>query len=281
MAVDLVPSDRSMTVRVTASDLVRAFLRNPQFTDCTLFADELNFTQSEPTTHLAYMPRVETGTVTVVPSPSRANGGLHEEEFARAITRAVFRKSERGGAEVPVVLLAGRAAESVPGVVLRLPLAFQSGQWDERPCKGFAVAAEMLYDGRFAPSATAATCYPAVVGAALRALMAERILSQAEFATKLGVAPSTISRIFAGLAPASVDMLASMGEVFQVEPGFLLALADQLAQVARRHGIVVFRKRHDSGVLFEDGFIEVDPSILERLAHPLVAQRERPTLPNL
>lgn len=88
-----------------------------------------------------------------------------------------------------------------------------------------------------------ATTYPAVVGYVLAWHRDHAGLTQQELARQMSMSPSTWSRIERGESALTMDQLAAVAQVLEVEPSRVLQDADNVvAQLAKR-GVQVERRR--------------------------------------
>ena len=88
-----------------------------------------------------------------------------------------------------------------------------------------------------------ATTYPAVVGYVLGWHRDQASMNQNELAQLMGMSPSTWSRIERGESALTMDQLAAVAQVLEVEPGRILRDADNVARQLTRRGVQVERKR--------------------------------------
>src|SRR5689334_4806061 len=95
-----------------------------------------------------------------------------------------------------------------------------------------------------------ATSYPAILGAVLVRLREERGLTQAVLAVRMGLAPSTWSRIEGGFSALSIDQLARVAEILGVRVGDIAQRADVAQDAVRKRQVHVVPARlsHDEAV---------------------------------
>jgi len=88
-----------------------------------------------------------------------------------------------------------------------------------------------------------ATTYPAVVGYVLGWHRDQAGLNQQELAEQMGMSPSTWSRIERGESALTMDQLAAVAQVLEVEPGRILRDADNVVGQLAKRGVQVERRR--------------------------------------
>ena len=85
--------------------------------------------------------------------------------------------------------------------------------------------------------------YPSIVGAVLAQLREQRGMQQLELAGKLGLSPSTWSRIERGALALTLEQLAAAADALKTSPGEILTRADKAATRIRQQGVTVRRER--------------------------------------
>lgn len=88
-----------------------------------------------------------------------------------------------------------------------------------------------------------ATTYPAVVGYVLGWHREQAGLNQQDVAGRMSMSPSTWSRIERGESALTMDQLAAVAEVLDIQPGQILKDADTVAGQLGKRGVHVERKR--------------------------------------
>ncbi len=109
------------------------------------------------------------------------------------------------------------------------------------------------------PELRLATTYPAIVGHVLASHRSRIPATQGDIARKLGLSPSTWSRVERGEVGLTMDQLSAAASVLGVEPGQILARADHVSQTLAARGVNVERQRLrrpiDSGLALVAGVV--------------------------
>lgn len=84
-----------------------------------------------------------------------------------------------------------------------------------------------------------ATSYPAILGKTIVELREKIGIDQKTFAQRMGLTPSTWSKIERGISALSIDQLALVGKALGIKPSVIVETADEAADELRRKGVQV------------------------------------------